>query len=601
MGIDGEGHPPPDRERPSSAVRPGALSALLVELARAPGVPPADTWAAWLQPGAVIGRLELVREIGRGGFGVVWEARDPLLGRSVAFKAVHAGEHLRLREERLLLEAEAAARLAHPNIVTLHDLGQSPHGPYLVLELLRGQSLAQRLEAGPVTPREALRVAVEVTRALAHAHAHGVVHRDLKPANVFLCADGQVKVLDFGLSMVFGHGAAAGGTPGFMAPEQWRGDPGDARTDLFALGVLLHLLLDGRLPFGTDGEPGLRGPVAALATPAAPGAEALLARLLELEPERRPSSAGEVAAALTAILREAERSTPAGSAPHPDVRAYEFYLRGRRFLQQTRRASLCFAEELFGRATAIDPGFALAHAGRAEALALRNMYYPPEQAELEAAAAASDRAVQLLPALAEAHAARGLTLATLQRPEEARQAFERALALDPGLPEAHYYYARACFQDGRLEEAARRFREAAAAGEHYQASFFAAQASEALGRTEEARLAYAAALAVVERHMDLNPDDARAATMRAVSLCRLGRRDEGLHWGEQASQLDPLDAGVRYNVACLLALEGSAERALDELAAVLDAGFGNRAWIRRDPDLASVRHLPRFQALMGPD
>jgi tetratricopeptide (TPR) repeat protein len=598
MGIAGDDQQASERERTLASTRPGSLTALLIELASAPTIPPAEAWEAWLQPGAVVGRLELVREIGRGGFGVVWEARDPLLGRSVAFKAVRAGDHLRLRQEGLQREAEAAARLSHPNIVTLHDLGRSPHGPYLVLELLRGQSLAQRLEAGPLTVREALRVGVEVARALAHAHGNGVIHRDLKPANVFLCADGQVKVLDFGLSLVFGGDATAGGTPGYMAPEQWRGEPGDARTDLFALGVLLHLLLAGRLPFAAGVEPGQGGAAEALAVPAAPGAGGLVDRLLELEPERRPIGAGEVAAALTAVLREAERSTPAASAAPSDVRAYEYYLRGRRFLQQTRRASLRFAEEMFGRAIEIAPDFALAHAGRAEAVALRNMYYPSEQAELAVGAAAAARAVELAPTLAEAHAAQGLTLTVLKRPEEARLAFERALALDPGLSEAHYYFARACFQGGQLEEAARRFRDAVRAGEHYQASFFAAQSSEALGRAEEAREAYAAALAVVERHMDLNPDDARAATMRAVSLCRLGRRPEGLHWGEQATLLDPQDPGVRYNVACLHALEGAADKALDGLAAVLATGF-NRDWMRLDPDLASLRDLPRFRELMG--
>jgi tetratricopeptide (TPR) repeat protein len=590
----------PAHPRPSTAFPPGSLTALLAELASAPPIPPKESWEAWLQPGAVVGRLELVREIGRGGFGVVWEARDPLLGRSVAFKAVRAGDHLRLRQERLQREAEAAARLAHPNIVTLHDLGGSSHGPYLVMELLRGQSLAQRLEAGALPAREALRIGVEVARALTHAHANGVIHRDLKPANVFLCADGQVKVLDFGLSLVFGGDATAGGTVGYMAPEQWRCDPGDARTDLFALGVLLHRLLLGTLPFATDAAPGKAGAAATPAVPDAPGAGGLLSRLLELDPERRPASAGEVAAGLTAILREADRTTPAGGTTPADVRAYEFYLRGRRFLQQTRRASLRFAEEMFDRAIEATPGFALAHAGRAEAMALRNTYYPPERAELEEMEAASARAVALLPSLGEAHAVRGLALATLKRPEEARRAFERALELDPALPEAHYYFARACFQGGRLEEAARHFREAARAGEHYQAAFFAAQASEALGQKAEALEAYAAALAVVERHMDLNPDDARAATMRAVALCRLGRRQDGLHWGEQASLLDPGDAGVRYNVACLLALEGSTDRALDELAAVLQAGFGDRDWMRRDPDLASLRDLPRFQALLGP-
>jgi serine/threonine protein kinase len=121
----------------------------------------------------VVGRFELVRELGRGGFGVVWEAKDRQLGRSIAFKAVRAGGSSALREERTLREAEAAARLSHPNIVTLHDVGRAEQGPYLVFELLRGETLARRLPPGPVGAREAVRIATDVARGLAHAHARG--------------------------------------------------------------------------------------------------------------------------------------------------------------------------------------------------------------------------------------------------------------------------------------------------------------------------------------------------------------------------------------------------------------------------------------------
>jgi protein kinase-like protein len=178
---------------PAGAVPPGALSALLADIVRSS--PEAPLWSRSLRPGVVIGRFELVKELGRGGFGAVWEAKDRELGRAVAFKAVLAGTP-NAREERILREAETAARLSHPNIVTLFDVGRTEDGPYLVLELLRGATLARRLEQGPLPEREALRIAVEVAKGLAHAHAEGVVHRDLTPGNVFLCEDGQVKILD---------------------------------------------------------------------------------------------------------------------------------------------------------------------------------------------------------------------------------------------------------------------------------------------------------------------------------------------------------------------------------------------------------------------
>ena len=179
----------------------GALSALLGELARSPEVD--GSWNRSLRAGAVIGRFELVRELGRG-VGVVWEARDRELGRAVAFKAVRAGKPDGIREERLLREAEAAARLSHPNIVTLYDAGRSDEGPYLVLELLRGEPLADRLSGPHLAARGAADRVGGGGRARARARA-GVVHRDLSPGNVFLCEDGQVKVLDFGLAHAFGR------------------------------------------------------------------------------------------------------------------------------------------------------------------------------------------------------------------------------------------------------------------------------------------------------------------------------------------------------------------------------------------------------------
>jgi tetratricopeptide (TPR) repeat protein len=601
-------------ERAPGSVAPGDLSALLGELARAPPAELGGAWDRWLVPGAVVGAFELVREIGRGGFGVVWEARDLRRGGAVAFKAVRAGGAASAREERLLREAEVAARLAHPNVVALHEVGRTEQGPYLVLELLRGRTLADRLAAGPIGAPEALAIGVEVAKAVAYAHARGVVHRDLKPGNVFLCDGGAVKVLDFGLAHAFGHRRIGGGTPAYMAPEQWRGAPEDERTDVFALGVLLFRMLAGELPFPGDSgsaAPGA-GPAPALEVPGAPALGPLVGRMLEGDPVERPRDGEAVLAALEGAAAELARHPgaaaparilrPAGSgrARAPvDVRAEEYAQRGRQFLRQTRKASLRFARDMFARAVAVDPGYALAHAGQAEAIALVRMYYAADEADLAVADRASARAVELDPALAEAHTARGITLFLLGRRDEARRALERAAELDPGLAEASYYGGRVAFQEGRMEDAVRLFRAANRARENHDAAFFAAQAVEAAGRHAEARDAYAQALAVVERHMDLNPDDPRAATMRAVSLCRVGRREEGLRWAREALAMDPLDAGVRYNVACIHAIEGAADEALSYLAEAIRAGFGNRQWFERDPDLDSLRSDPRFAALLS--
>ena len=287
------------------------LSALLVELAHAPeeSVDVASGWTPGLEPGSEVGRFVLRREIGRGGFGVVYEALDRDLGRPVAFKALRPGRRLVGRNvDWLRGEAEAVAKLNHPNIVTLHDFGRGPMGPYLIFELLRGETLADRLRAGSLPLREAVAVATDVARVLAHAHKAGVVHRDLKPANVFLCEDGAVKVLDFGLAHLFGRaGAVSGGTPTYMAPEQWRGEPGDERTDLFSLGVLVFQMITGRAPYRVSREHSEAqepGPPPELPRDVAPAAlRSLSTRLLQKDPPGRPATSREVLEALLAIGR----------------------------------------------------------------------------------------------------------------------------------------------------------------------------------------------------------------------------------------------------------------------------------------------------------
>jgi serine/threonine protein kinase len=258
---------------------PGALSLLIQELANAPGETLLSAWSKELREGDQVGRFRILGELGRGGFGVVYEAEDTELGRHVALKALRprrTGNEL--SADWIRKEAEAVARLDHPCIVTLHDVGTSDGSPYLVMELLRGETLAQRLAKGPLELDEALRVGSQMARGLAHAHARGILHRDLKPANVFLCEDGRVKLLDFGLAHLLGSTDASGsGTPAYMAPEQARGEEIDARADVYSAALTLRESVTGR----RDAGPGAGAVV-----------PAVLARVLDLaispDPEARP-------------------------------------------------------------------------------------------------------------------------------------------------------------------------------------------------------------------------------------------------------------------------------------------------------------------------
>ncbi len=300
---------PPSPTDGSAPVRPGALSELMEALARTPEFGPVDAWARSLHAGLEIGRFELVREIGRGGFGLVFEARDRQLGRRVALKAMRPGEHpAGLQQAWLQREAEAAAQLNHPNIVTLFDVGAWEGGPYLIMELLRGEGLDARLAHGPFTLEDGLCVAIDVARALAHAHRAGVVHRDLKPSNVFLTGAGWTKVLDFGLAHIFGRDQPiAGGTPRYMAPEQRRHELAEAPADVYSAALVLHETLTGTLPSDARAPDAERPPaVLAVSIPGAPPTlNALVTRALSADAAQRPPDGSAWLEGLLGAQREA--------------------------------------------------------------------------------------------------------------------------------------------------------------------------------------------------------------------------------------------------------------------------------------------------------
>ena len=285
------------------------------------------------------GRYVLLERIASGGMATVWSARDDVLARAVAVKLLH--HHLARDEQfvhRFKREALAAARLAHPNIVSIYDSGSQPNDReqdhFIVMEYCGGGTLAKLLQdSGAVAPDHAVALTTTVLDALAYAHRAGIIHRDIKPANVLMSEDGTVKVGDFGIAKAAFAGSdltttgSILGTVTYLAPEQLEGMEPDARSDIYSVGVLLYELLSGRPPFVGENQLATAlkhqretpPPLRSLRAGIPRGLESIVARALEKDPDRRFASAAEMRSAL-----ERQASTPATQVfGAPPVRASE--------------------------------------------------------------------------------------------------------------------------------------------------------------------------------------------------------------------------------------------------------------------------------------
>ena len=296
-----------------------------------------------LNPGSRLGPYEILAPLGAGGMGEVYRAKDPRLGRDVAIKVLplsFSDDQDRLR--RFEQEARAAGLLNHPNITSVYDVGLQDGAPYVVSELLEGETLRNRLGGGAFTPRRAIGHALQIAQGLAAAHEKGIVHRDLKPENIFVTSDGRVKILDFGLAKLtqpekanasqtnlptVTPGTEAGmvlGTLGYMSPEQVRGKPADARSDIFSFGAILYEMLSGRRAFHADTA---ADTISAILTRDPPdlsetnrripeALDRIVRHCLEKSPEARFHSASDIAFDLEAIsgtsLVSAAGVTPGG-------------------------------------------------------------------------------------------------------------------------------------------------------------------------------------------------------------------------------------------------------------------------------------------------
>jgi serine/threonine protein kinase len=271
-----------------------------------------------------LGRYEIIRELGKGAMGVVYLAKDPLIGRLVALKTIRLGsqvdeEEVHEFQERFVREAQAAGILSHPSIVTVHDIGRDDGSgnSFIAMEYVEGRTLKEILTQGrPFSPTDAAEVLSQIAGALAFAHRKGIVHRDVKPANIIICEENQAKITDFGIAKIASSVANLTmtgqflGTPNYMSPEQVKGAPVDGRSDIFSLGIVLYEALTRQKPFGGDSLTTISYRIvhdtytpASRTDPRIPVAfDSVIARCLEKLPADRYQTATELASDLRGIL-----------------------------------------------------------------------------------------------------------------------------------------------------------------------------------------------------------------------------------------------------------------------------------------------------------
>ncbi|CAL9643825.1 serine/threonine-protein kinase [Streptomyces sp. Tu 3180] len=566
------------------------------------------------------GRYRLLDEIGRGGMGEVWRARDESLGRQVAVKCLrplgpqHERSAGRVLRERFRREARVAAALQHRGITVVHDFGESEGVLYLVMELLQGRNLSQLLEDNkqhPLPVDEVVDIAEQVADALAHTHDQGIVHRDLKPANIVRLDDGTVKICDFGIarlghdigftSRLTGTGVAMG-TPHYMSPEQISGSEVDRRSDLYSFGCVLYEIATGVPPFDLDDAWAIL--VGHRDTPPRPPRghraelperlERVILDLLAKEPDGRPDSAREVVRRLTA-LRTAPQPVPAAVAareesgtagdaagPAPAGRAARLpsWTRGMTTGHKAAGTGL--------RTTPPDPAAGLSGEWIARSAAGRDEEPAPDERPAPSPPA--------LTALAGRHNA-GLSLGRLGRWTEAGEvhravAAEREHLLGPDHPDtlaSRYEVAFALSRTGRAADALRAYKQVAEArirtrGADHPDTLAARQEMAyvlaQLGRPFDAHQVYLSVLAARERTMGPDhPDTLRCRHNLAFNLGRLGRLEDSYGMAcevaaARARVLGPEHPDTlvtRYDIAYTLGRLGRWAEALETYREVAEA------------------------------
>jgi serine/threonine protein kinase len=649
-----------------------------------------------LKAGSLIaGKYRILEEIGRGGMGIVYKAEDTQLKRTVALKFLSPDSTaIPLREKRFAQEAQTASALNHPNICTIYEVGEAEGNSYIAMEYVDGRPLDRMIPPGGLSPENVLRFGSQIVEAFEHAHERGVIHRDLKSANVVITPAGRVKVLDFGLAKrliteelgeatrsqlsLTEEGVIAGTLP-YLAPETLQGNPADARSDIWALGVVLYEMAAGTRPF--EGRTGFELTSSILRDTPAPvpartpaGLRAVIRKCLEKDLEKRFQTVSEVRSALEAdvfvkdprasgpssIIRsrrgrwvlagvalvvagalifklaprggeklEAAKNQPVlstGARPSTIAEANEYFERGMHFLMA--QFNLTGARKMLERALEIDPRFAEARAWHGFTFILEiDGGYSNDSSWLYKAEQELRRALQDDPDSARSHS----SLAALHFyqgrkdliPEEAK----KALSLNPNEIDAKIWLSNYYATNGEYAPA-KELLDQVLVGDPL---FFPARmmlgeilrmegdidgAIRELGKIveQDPRNIYAAsklARAYIDRDdipgarrtlEYLSPDEQQGFEIRltwALLLVLEGKTKEALEkMDEESLKFGALAPWSTSVVAEFYAIKGDSQKSLDWLERAVRNGDERDAWFRRDPLLAKIRDLPRFQQII---
>lgn len=695
-----------------------------------------------------IAHYEIIEKLGEGGMGAVYKARDLKLDRLVALKLLpHALSSNTAERARLLQEAKAASSLNHPHVCSIHSVGEQDGEFFIDMEFVEGRTLRSVIGGRPLDLKEAISFGLQITEALQEAHAKGIVHRDVTCDNIMVTPKQQLKVMDFGLARLKGTSHATGtqpveGTLAYMAPEQLRGDPIDQRADLWALGVVIHEMLTGALPFRGDHEAAVMYEILNLdlksiqsLRPDVPRhLQVLVEHLLQKDPSRRIASAAEVidrlmtptdapasaqdaksiavlyfenispdkeseyfCAGMTEdiitdlsklrdvkvvsradVLPLRDRSVNTRQAgellrvnyvlegsvrtagrkmritaqlvdvrtgfqlwaerfdrpiddildvqtevsqkivealqvsvsasekhslaqkPTDDLKAYDCYMRGRDLMVRRGKKNNELAMQMFENALRIDPHFANAYAGLAEAYSYVYSWYDGDATWLGKIIAMSEKALSLDPGSAEAQLAIGLVYFHQRRLPEAKRALDRVIQKNPEHYDSLRWRGVVADVSGEYDAALAYYKRCAELKPYSEEPWMHLEMTyRRTGDSSGSAWAMQKFLEVGERKLQVNPDDATTLSRVAGTLVRAGETGKAKVALQRAIEIAPTDGLVQYNCACAYANLGDTKSAIACLQQAIHIGYRVGDWVRNDPDMDPLRDEPAFKELVA--